>query len=135
MKFYRINGFSLVELLVVVAILGIVTSIAYPSYVDNVVKSNRSEALREVLRIANLQEQYYVDSRKYTALMTDLGLSADPFITESGYYSIDATVSDATFVVTASALGTQATRDSACTTLQINEVGQKTATSTDCWGK
>lgn len=56
-------GFTLMELLITVAIIGILASVAYPSYTDFVVRSNRSEAQRELMRFANLQEQVFVDRR------------------------------------------------------------------------
>ena len=120
-------GFTLIELLITVAIVGILAGVAYPSYVDYVMRSNRSEAQRELLRYANLQEQVYIDTRSYTNDMTDLGLATDPYVTESGNYSIDAVIanSGSTFVLTATAQNTQA-NDSGCTSLTLNEVGQKT---------
>mgnify|MGYP000500925663 CR=1 FL=1 len=127
------NGMTLVELLMVVAIIGIIAAVAYPSYTDSVVRSNRAEAQRELLRIANLQEQYFIDHRSYVTDMTKLGLSADPFVTESGNYKIDGTVSGVTFKLTATAQGTQATKDSSCTTLSVEETGKKTASGSDCW--
>ncbi len=103
-----VYGMTLIELMITVAIIGILASIAYPSYTEFVVRSNRSEAQRELMRIANMQEQYYVDNRTYTNNMTLLGESADPFITESGNYSIDVKESTVTnsFTLQAKALGT-----------------------------
>jgi type IV pilus assembly protein PilE len=126
------SGFTLIEALITVAIIGIISSIAYPSYIDFVVQSNRSEGLRELVRIANLQEQYYVDNRSYTPVMTELGLDADPFITEHGHYSIDATVVNDTFTLVATAKGTQASKDSACGTISVTNTGKKTPAS-NCW--
>jgi type IV pilus assembly protein PilE len=133
MKRKKSFGFTLVEVLITVAIIGILSSVAYPSYVDYVVRANRSEGLRELVRIANLQEQYYVDNRSYTALMTDLGLDADPFLTENSHYSIDATVVDDTFTLVATAKGTQALKDTSCGTISITNTGKKTPVSI-CWG-
>jgi type IV pilus assembly protein PilE len=125
-------GFTLVEMMITVAIIGILSSVAYPSYIDFVVQSNRAEGLRELVRIANLQEQHYVDNRSYTETMTDLGLNADPFVTENEHYSIDATVVNDTFSLVATAKGTQASKDSACGTITITETGKKTPVSI-CW--
>lgn len=129
----HVNGFTIIELLLVVSIIGILAAVAYPSYNDFMLQGNRSEGQRELLRLANLQEQLYVDTRAYTADMTDLGMNADPFITENGLYSIDATVAGDTFVLTATAKSTQV-KDTACKVLTINEVGVKTPTS-GCWEK
>jgi len=128
------KGMTLVELLITVAIVGVLGAVAYPAYTDYVVKSNRSEAKRELVRIANKMEQYYVDHRTYTDDMTLLGLSADPFITQTGHYSIDTSAqAQGSFVLTATAQSTHATADPDCTTLSINHIGQKTAESADCW--
>lgn len=124
-------GFTLIELLIVVSIIGILGAVAYPAYLDSTLRSNRAEGQRELLRLANLQEQVYVDSRAYTTDMTQLGMSADPYITENGFYSIDATVSGETFILTATAKNSQ-TKDSSCLTLTVTETGKKTPTS-NCW--
>lgn len=126
----HIFGFTLVELMIAVAIVGILASIAYPSYTNFVARSNRSEPQRELKRLANLEEQLYVDSRAYTADLTLLGV-ANPYITPSRNYSITAVAGATTFTLTATALLTQATNDSACPVLTITETGRQTPTS--CW--
>jgi type IV pilus assembly protein PilE len=134
-----IKGVTLIELLIGIAIMGILASVAYPSYTDYVTKSNRTEAQRELARIANLQEQYFIDHRTYTTDMTLLGMKADPYITESENYSIDSTigslngVSGTTFTLTATAKKSQLSKDTACTTLTIDEKGKKLGESTTCW--
>ena len=129
------RGFTLIEVMITVAIVGILASIAYPSYVDSITRSNRSEGQRELLRIANLQEQFYVDNRTYTNNMALLNLGIDPFITENGHYSIDVEEASpsSSFTLTATAQGVQASNDSRCATLTVTETGQKSATNTDCW--
>lgn len=138
------RGFTLIELLIAVAIVGILAGIVYPSYKESVNQSRRAEAMTELVRVANLQEQYYADNRTYATDMTKLGLGADPYITENGYYSIDAaavTAITADFILTASAAGLQASNDSNCTSFSLNYLGQKTAkkasadNTTECWGK
>jgi len=126
-------GFTLIELLITVAIIGILASIAYPSYTDFVLRSNRSEGQRELLRFANLQEQVFVDSRAYAANMNGLGESTTETITtDSGYYVISVQASTATtFTLQAVAQGNQ-TNDTGCTTLTVNEVGVK-APVIGCW--
>ncbi len=136
-----VYGVTLIELLIAVAIMGILGAVAYPSYVDYVLRSNRAEPQRELSRLASLQEQYFIDHRTYTTDMTLLGMPASPYITESGNYSIASVIgasggiSGVTFTLTATARGAQASKDSTCATLSINEVGVKTATSAICWEK
>ncbi|TWX66564.1 type IV pilin protein [Colwellia sp. C1TZA3] len=127
-----LNGFTLVELLIAVAIVSILAAVALPSYTDFVARSNRTEAQRELLRIANIQEQLYVDTRAYTDDMTALGLDNDPFITENSYYSIDAILANEGFVLTATALKPQKSNDSNCPTLSVSNTGKKLPVNA-CW--
>jgi type IV pilus assembly protein PilE len=133
-KKHTILGITLIELLVVVAIIAILASVGYPSYIDHVTRTNRTEENRELVRIATLMEQYFIDHRRYTDNMTKLGLSADPFISQSGNYSIDATVVNSTFILKATALGAHAIQDKSCPSLSITETLRKTALSATCWG-
>ena len=129
------KGFTLIELLVVIAIISILAGVAYPSYMDYVLKSKRNEARSILVELANRQEMYYLDHHQYAAdLKNDLGLSADPFITENGYYSVSSssTAVTADFTLTATAINTQAA-DTDCAKLIINQNQEKTATSSDCW--
>jgi len=125
------KGFTLVELMIVVAIIGILASVAYPSYVSHIARSDRSEGQRELVRLANLQEQLFVDTRKYTSDVTKLGVAADQ-LTASKKYKISAVATATTFTLTATAQGSQATNDASCATLTISETGAKTPAGS-CW--
>lgn len=127
----RLVGFTLIELMITVAIVAILAAIAYPSYIDYVTKSARSEGVAAVMRVANLQEQYYLDNRAYATDMTKLGLNASPFITENGHYSV-ASSGGSSFTITATAKGAQASRDSTCGTITMTSAGVK-GPSAECW--
>ena len=135
-KFRRkISGFTLIELLMAVALVGILAIIAYPSYTDYVQRSNRTEGQRELLHIAGLMEQYFLDNRTYTKDLKNLGYSSSTITTENGHYSIEATAGDAdVFTLTATAKGAQA-NDTNCTTMTVTNTGAKTPSpsSSDCW--
>ncbi|WP_037459224.1 type IV pilin protein [Shewanella sp. HN-41] len=130
MKNNSLQGFTLIEVMIAVVIVGILAAIAYPSYIDYVIKSGRSEGVAAVMNVANLQEQYYLDNRAYATDMTKLGL-ANPFVTEHGYYSV-ASAGTSSFTITATAKGNQASRDSTCATITMTSAGVK-GPSAECW--
>lgn len=133
----KLMGFTLIEVMITVSIVGILAAVAYPSYTEYVWRSNRTEAQRELIRLANLQEQRFVDQRTYTASMSDLGV---PVTSDGAYlipresanklYSIKATENGRTFILSADAQGIQE-KDTVCIHLTINESGLKTPTG--CW--
>ncbi|WP_019029376.1 type IV pilin protein [Colwellia piezophila] len=126
-------GFTLVELLITVAIIGILAGVAYPSYTDFVLRSNRSEAQRELIRFANLQEQVFVDSRSYATDMKGLGSSSVKIYTASTNYRIMVDAQTTTsFTLKAVAKNNQV-NDTGCKKLEINELGVKTPSA--CWEK
>lgn len=129
------TGFTLLELLITVAIIGVLATIAYPSYTDFVKRSNRTEGQRELLHIAGLMEQYFLDNRTYTTDLKKLGFSSSTVYTDSELYSITATAGDANvFTLTATAQGSQAS-DTDCKTMTLTNTGAKTPSPTthDCW--
>lgn len=129
---YKMQGFTLIELMITVAIMGVLTMLVYPSYSDFVVRSNRAEAPRELVRLANLQEQLFVDSRAYTTNISDLGVgSTATYETPSHNYKISSTVVENTFTLTADAQGAQKTKDTDCIKIEITDTGKKTPIS--CW--
>lgn len=72
-KLKKTLGFTLIELMIVVAVIAILAAIAYPSYRDNIRKSRRVDAKSALTDIAQLQEAFYARNGRYTDDMTDLG--------------------------------------------------------------
>ncbi|HUW39271.1 MAG TPA: type IV pilin protein [Rhodocyclaceae bacterium] len=70
---HRHRGFTLIELMIVVAVVAILTMIAYPSYVNYVIRANRSQAQQFLMDIAQREEQFRLDQGRYTADLADLG--------------------------------------------------------------
>jgi type IV pilus assembly protein PilE len=66
------HGFTLIELMIAVAVVGILAAIAYPSYTAYVVRANRSAAASFLFQLANKEAQYMLDARTYTGTSTDL---------------------------------------------------------------
>ena len=128
-------GFSLLELLVVVAIVGILVAIAAPGYRNYALESKRSEGMAELTKAMDMQERYYSNRfpPTYTVTMTQLGFSSDPAMTENDNYSITAAAcgDGIAFCVrlTATALGGQAEDGS----LTLDSLGNKTRAGLSGW--
>jgi type IV pilus assembly protein PilE len=140
-------GFTLIEVLVVVAIVGILVAIGYPSYMQYVTRTKRTTAKSVLLQVADRQEQFFGDNKAYAATLVQLGYGANPFMIDddgaqvpagnvSRIYSIALNRPTATtFTATAAPQLVQATRDAKCASLTLTNNGQRgqTGTSTDCW--
>jgi len=133
------TGFTLIELMIAVAIVGILAAIAVPNYSEYVKRASRAEAASALLDAANKQEQYFVDNRAYTNKLTDLGVQSK---TENGHFELEAKAENNTFTITAKPIAGAVKGDADCTELSINELGLKSAKGTKgdsdvkyCWGR
>nr|WP_275096391.1 type IV pilin protein [Sedimenticola hydrogenitrophicus] len=104
----RNRGFTLIELMIVVAIVGILAAIAYPSYTNYVLRVNRSETQQFMLEIANAEEQYILDTRQYGTL-AQLGLSVPSEVAENYTVTVaaDNAATPPTYTITGTAIGGQ----------------------------
>ena len=118
-------GFTLVDLMVALAIVGILAGIAYPSYVSQIVKSNRAAAQAVLMDISQKQSEYLLDNRAYTTDIATLNVSIPSKVTD--LYTIAITVDSTTppfFTATATPItGGRQVSDG---TLSINSAGAKT---------
>lgn len=118
-------GFTLMELMIAVAIVGILAAIAYPSYQQYVIRGNRAAAQAQMMDIANRQQQYLLANRTY-ATKTQLEASGYGLPTEVvGKYTYDITLGSGSvpsFTITFTATGSQASDGN----LTLDNEGKKT---------
>lgn len=142
------KGFTLVEVMIVVAIIAIIAAIAVPSYNDSVIRSKRAIGKGELLEVLTRQEQHFINNKAYATTLTALGYGADPyFISEQGdevaatgaIYEIGLAdgASATAFTIEATPQNAQAD-DTDCGTLQISNTGLKTisggtSSAAACW--
>lgn len=133
------QGFTLIELMIVVVILGIVVAIAVPAYQMYVTKGRRQDGKAKVMEVAQRLERYYSERLTYTTSPTDLGYT-NPLKSDQGFYTLTIAANDgstiaSSFKITAAPQGVQSTRDTACGSLiMTSENVRSTSTSaTNCW--
>jgi type IV pilus assembly protein PilE len=86
------QGFTLLELMIVVVIVAMLAAIAIPSYSQYVIRANRSDAQDKLSEVAFEQERFANRNRRYTLDMTQLGYAADPVRSSQGLYDVDAAI-------------------------------------------
>jgi type IV pilus assembly protein PilE len=131
------RGMTLVELMIVVAIIGILAAITYPSYREFTARATRNEAKAALLKAATNQERFYLQNNQFSGDLNQLGFSASPYTTDTGSYviSVSAPNPAANFTVTATYQHSDA-ESGKCEVFTIDGRGMKESSpATDCWAR
>lgn len=145
------KGFSLIELLIVLAIIGVLAVVATMSYGQYITRANRADAKIELMRIAQIQERYFSNSQPigYAEDLIELGVlpegssPKDSFFTENNHYQIKMVATDSAFELTATAKSARQLRDEECQMFSINSAGKESAANKSgesdetgsCWSR
>lgn len=147
MRLVRSAGFTLIEMMIVVAIIAILSAIAYPSYIKYITRTHRVAAEGCLSQYANYMERFYTTNLAYNSAANPnpfatagatLGFDCASAQQTGANYSYGLPSSSATaYVIQAVPINTQLARDTQCGTLQLNQAGQRKANGstvvTGCW--
>lgn len=132
MKAAKPDGFTLIELIVAVAIVATLAAIALPSYETQIQQTRRSDGTSALITFAQRMERYFLESGSYSGASTTL---YQPQSTQ-GHYRLSVTATPSSYLLEATPTGVQAS-DSACGTLTLDQLGTRgvggTADVTSCW--
>jgi type IV pilus assembly protein PilE len=121
------QGFTLIELMIVVVVIAILAAIAFPSYSRYLVQSRRSSAQAHLMDIAQSQQRYLLDARSYGGDLATLNVTTPT--TVSAYYTIAiATAAGPPPTFTATATPIAGTSQASDATLSIDQAGEKLPT-------
>jgi type IV pilus assembly protein PilE len=129
------RGFTLIELMIVVAILAILAALAYPAYIRHTISSRRAAATACLTELSQFMERYYTTNLTYTgaALPTNTACQRD---LEAFYTFAVSAVTGSTYTLQATPQGPQ-TRDTECGTLSLDHRGERTVSGgadvAQCW--
>jgi len=134
-KAIAVRGFTLVEVMIVVAIVGILASIAYPSYQQYVIRSKRSDGMAALMNASQAMERFRVNNYNYNlpnGVISDVFASRVP-VDGGGadaYYNLSVVSDATTYTLTATPVGSMAGLDSPLT---LTNTGARTWNGKDCW--
>ncbi len=141
------QGLTLIELMIVAVIVAVLLTVALPSYQKQVQKTQRSLAKAELLEVMARQEQFFLDHRRYAAVLTELGYPTSPYSIDADSNDQPATAPQRVYLIEISTQSNSFTLyaipqlsqsgDILCGTLSLTSIGFRSVTGSgslsDCW--
>lgn len=129
----KMRGFTLIELMIVVAVVAILAAIAYPSFQEQIRKSRRAQAKADLVEYAALAERFHTSNNSYVGFRLPFTVSPREAAANVRYNLTPNTPFAAanTYTITATPVGAQAA--DRCGTLSITQAGVKTPALAECW--
>lgn len=123
------QGFTLIELMIVVAVIGIITAVALPSYQEHVVRTRRVAAAGCLLELAQFMERQYTTTMTYSGAVLTTPSCTNELAGSYTFAFATAEPTATTYIIDAAPAGAQ-TKDTKCATISVNQAGQKTSSGT-----
>ena len=141
------SGVTLIELLIAIVLVSIIAATAYPSYTQYVVRAKRTAGKSVLLQVADRQQQYFMDNKRYANSLTTLGYQENPFMvgddgdyvamgdTDRAYMIAMAAPTATSYTLVAIPQMMMASKDLNCAVLFLLSTGQKGSTGGGdrCW--
>ena len=128
----RSSGFTLIEMMIVVAVVAILAAVALPSYREYIRKSARAEAQAYLMALASRQQQFLLDTRAFATTSVN-SVVAQPANVAAAYVVTMVTLPGPPPTFTLTATPTPAQASEKCGTLTLDQTGTKTAAVVGCW--
>ena len=128
------KGFTLIELMITVAVVSILAAVALPSYQQYLRRGARADAQSHMMDIAARQGQFLIDNRAYAASVSALGMTTPSSVSTKYTITITPATNPPTFTITAAPVSGSSQASDTCGTLTLASDGAKTASGTGtCW--
>jgi type IV pilus assembly protein PilE len=127
------NGLTLIELLIVLAIISILATLAYPTYQGHLYKTRRNDGHIALLNLASAMELYYLNHHSFQEISSPEKIGCDKFSPE-GYYQLSITTPTAqSYLLTATPHPKKGQQDDICGKLTLSHRNEKGADAPNCW--
>jgi len=135
--FKKTRGFTLIELVIAVMVIGTLAAIALPLYQNHISQARRADATTLLLHVATQQGQFFLDNKTYAANLASLGYSTATTTTENGHYTVRVQAATAACPIqtcfTLQAIPQSTHSADSCGTLTLDSQGNKLPATSGCW--